>query len=116
MLEPNMRAVGNNLLGFRKRAGLTQAELAEAAGVADRTYADIERGSVIMRVSTLLRICGALHITPNDILTRPDSGAGRLDPESLPEQLRRCSTHDRETALALLSVYLRSCKQEHDEE
>ena len=43
------------------RLGLTQMEVAEAAGLSDRTYADIERGTVNMQVETVLRICKALH-------------------------------------------------------
>lgn len=35
---------GNRLLAQRKALGLTQAEVAERAGLSDRTYADIERG------------------------------------------------------------------------
>ena len=63
--------IGNKLLQFRKKSGLTQAEVAEAAGLSDRTYADIERGTVNMKIETVLRICGALKITPN-----PHRGAG----------------------------------------
>ena len=48
--------IGNRLLAQRKALGLTQAEVAERAGLSDRTYADIERGSVNMRVETALRI------------------------------------------------------------
>ena len=59
--------IGNKLLQFRKKSGLTQAEVAEAAGLSDRTYADIERGTVNMKIETVLRICGALKITPNEI-------------------------------------------------
>lgn len=66
--------IGNKLLQFRKKSGLTQAEVAEAAGLSDRTYADIERGTVNMKIETVLRICGALKITPNEILTE-EAGA-----------------------------------------
>ena len=69
MLVFDSRAVGNKLLEIRKKRGLTQVELAEMAGLADRTYADIERGNANMRVETALRICEALQITPNEILT-----------------------------------------------
>ena len=61
--------IGNKLLAIRKRTGMTQAEVAEAAGLSDRTYADIERGTVNMRTETLLRICNVLRITPDEILT-----------------------------------------------
>ena len=42
MLVLDFHAVGNKLLSIRKRVGMTQAEVAEAAGLSDRTYADIE--------------------------------------------------------------------------
>lgn len=53
MLLSDFSAIGNKLLHIRKHAGLTQAEVAEAAGLSDRTYADIERGTANMRVATL---------------------------------------------------------------
>ena len=66
--------LGNRLLAIRRRQGLTQAGgIAEAAGLAHRTYADIERGTVNMRLETILRICQALHITPDEILTQEPS-------------------------------------------
>ena len=69
MLISDIHNIGNRLLAIRKRSGLTQAEMAEKAGISNRAYADIERGSVNMRLETLLRICNALHITPDEILT-----------------------------------------------
>ena len=41
MLLFDLRRIGNQLLAIRKRSGLTQADVAEAAGLSDRTYADI---------------------------------------------------------------------------
>ena len=69
LLVFSIRVIGNNLLAIRKKAGLTQSEVAEAADLSDRTYADIERGTVNMRIETILKICEALKITPDDILT-----------------------------------------------
>ena len=68
MLISDLYMIGNNLYKVRKTKGLTQAEVAEISDLSDRAYADIERGSVTMRIDTLLKICAALHITPNDIL------------------------------------------------
>ena len=65
MLLWDMQKIGNKLLAVRKKTGLTQVEVAEASGLSSRTYADIERGTVNMRVETTLRICEALHITPD---------------------------------------------------
>ena len=107
MLISDFHAIGNKLLTIRKRLGLTQAEVAELAGLSDRTYADIERGNVNMRIETILRICGVLHITPDEILTENQA---EMTPqqEELLAKLNACSPKDKETALRLLNVYLQS--------
>lgn len=107
MLIFDFAAIGNKLYSFRKRMGMTQAEVAEAAGLADRTYADIERGSVNMRIETILRICDVLHITPDEILTDNDVSVSEKQTELI-ERLNACSPKDKQTALDLLSVYLKS--------
>ena len=106
MLLVDLHMIGNKLLAIRKRSGLTQAEVAEAAGLSDRTYADIERGTVNMRLETLLRICDALHITPDEILTEDKNAP--IQPEQLMAKLALCNARDKETALRLLEVYLQS--------
>lgn len=107
MLLLDTREIGNKLLAIRKLTGMTQFEVAEAAGLSGRTYADIERGSVNMRVETILRICQALHITPDEILTAPEPQHSAQQ-EELIKRLNACSPQNRETALQLLSVYLKS--------
>ena len=107
MLLFDFRTIGNKLLTIRKRCGMTQAEVAEAAGLSDRTYADIERGTVNMRIETILRICNALHITPDAILTE-ERTSEELEQEALWARLNACKPKERATALQLLSVYLSS--------
>lgn len=107
MLLFDFHAIGNKLLAVRKRLGLTQSEVAEAAGLSDRTYADIERGSVNMRVETILRICRVLHVTPDEILTE-NCSPQLIDQVILWERLNACNPKDKETALRLLETYLRS--------
>lgn len=107
MLIFDLRTIGNKLLSIRKRMGMTQAEVAEAAGLSDRTYADIERGSVNMRTETILRICNVLHITPDEILTEESTSLAAKQAELI-ERLNTCNPKDKETALQLLSVYLTS--------
>ncbi len=107
MLVYDLHIIGNRLLGFRKRIGLTQAEVAEAAGLSDRTYADIERGTVNMRIETLLHICDVLHITPDEVLTQ-DVSPEIPQQDTLLSRLNACNPKDKETALQLLSVFLKS--------
>lgn len=95
--------IGNKLYYFRKKVGMTQAEVAESAGISDRTYADIERGTVNMRVETLLRICSVLKITPNDILLTEAE-----DPvEDLSKIIGDLSPNRRKTAIKILEAYIK---------
>lgn len=109
MLIFDFRTIGNKLLYIRKKAGLTQAEAAEKAGLSDRTYADIERGTVNMRIETILRICHALKITPDEILTE-EKDYDLFSQKELLEKLEGCTAKEKETAFKLLSVYLESLK------
>ena len=106
MLIFNLQHIGTKLLAIRKKTGFTQSEIAERAGIADRTYADIERGSVNMRIETLMKICQTLDITPDDILT--EHPAKPLSSEELAQRLQSCSQKDRQTALSLMDIYLHS--------
>lgn len=107
MLIIDTREIGNKLLVIRKRSGMTQMEVAEAAELSNRAYADIERGSSNMRVDTIIKICNALHITPDEILTSTTSEVTARQDE-LMKRLNACSPKDKETALQLLSVFLKS--------
>lgn len=107
MLIFDLQAVGEKLHSVRKRLGMTQAEVAEASGLSDRTYADIERGNVNMRIETVLKICKVFHITPDEILTVSEDRQTAQETE-LWERLNRCNSRDKETALQLLAVYLKS--------
>ena len=107
MLVFDLHMIGNKLLTIRKRMGLTQAEVAESAGLSDRTYAEIERGTVNMRIETILKICDVLHITPDEILTEENATIIAQETE-IWNRLNACNSKDKETALQLLEVYLKS--------
>ena len=109
MLISDLRAIGNKLFSGRKKLGLTQGEAAEAAGLSDRTYADIERGTVNMRLETILKICEAFQITPDAILTEEEHSLSTRQ-EELFEQLSHCTIKQKEAAMELLSVYLKSIR------
>lgn len=107
MLIFDFISIGNKMLTIRKKLGLTQSEVAEAANLSDRAYADIERGTVNMRTETMLKICDALRITP-DVLLTEDNPNLLIKQNELLEQLDKCTDNQKETALELLAIYLRS--------
>ena len=107
MLIQNLTAIGNNLYLMRKRLGMTQAEVAEASGLSERTYADIERGSANMRIISFLRICQTLGVTPDRILTEESEELCNRKETALTRLASR-SEKEQQTAMALLAVYLDS--------
>ena len=107
MLLFDFHTIGNKLLAIRKKMGMTQAEVAEGAGLSDRTYADIERGTVNMQIETVLRICQVLRITPDEVLTEEPEEKD-IRQEDLLQRLNNCSTKDKKTAMRLLEIYLYS--------
>lgn len=107
MLVFDLIQIGNKLYLFRKRCGMTQEEVAEAADLSYRTYSDIERGKVNMRITTLLKICTVLHVTPDEILTSSDDDI-TVNQQEVFDRMNACSPKDKKTALQLINVYLQS--------
>jgi len=56
------------LAAWRKAVGLTQAQLAEKAGVRGATISDIEQGRIDPRLSTLRALADALGVDLDDIV------------------------------------------------
>ncbi|MBO4982969.1 MAG: helix-turn-helix transcriptional regulator [Clostridia bacterium] len=106
MLIFDFALIGNRLYSIRKKTGMTQADVAEKAGISDRTYADIERGTVNMRVETLLRICNVLKITPNEILSNEKEQ--EITTENITELLNSISSKERKIVFKLLEAYLKN--------
>ncbi|HVY78864.1 MAG TPA: helix-turn-helix transcriptional regulator [Solirubrobacterales bacterium] len=59
---------GSNLVRCRKRLGISQEQLWFRAEVHKTSLSDLERGLIIPRIGTVLRIAGALGVTPNDLV------------------------------------------------
>ncbi len=54
---------GPKLKAIRALKGMTQADLAHAAGVSPVTVATFESGKSDLRTSTVLKLCDALGVT-----------------------------------------------------
>ena len=67
--------IGSNIALYRKRAGLTQAALAEKLNYSDKAVSKWERGESMPDVMTLVQLANQFDITVNDLL---------LDPNELP--------------------------------
>jgi len=57
-----------NLIGYRNRAGLTREGLGHRASVHSTTIELLESGRRAPKLDTLVRLAGALSITPGDLV------------------------------------------------
>ena len=55
-------ALGAALRAARKEAGLSQAQLAELAGVSERTLRDIEKGAASSALSAVIAVASTLGL------------------------------------------------------
>lgn len=83
--EAVLREIGHRLAAARLARNLTQAALAEDAGLSKRTLERLESGEVASRLSALVRVCRALDLIDRLEAFVPAAGAGPV------EQLRRAS-------------------------
>ena len=64
------------LQNARKTAGMSQSQLARAAGLSVRVLQDYERGARDIsgaKLATLLKLCNALHCELRDIIADPET-------------------------------------------
>ncbi len=64
------------LQNARKTAGMSQSQLARAAGISVRVLQDYERGARDIsgaKLATLLKLCNALHCELRDIIADPET-------------------------------------------
>ncbi len=86
--------IGANIAAYRKRDGLTQANLAEKLNYSDKAVSKWERGESVPDVLTLMQLAEQFGITVNDLV---------CDPNALPEhsdsKLEKAMTQVSEKAL-----------------
>jgi transcriptional regulator with XRE-family HTH domain len=81
---------GANLLRARKRLGLSQEATAFRASLHRTELGQLERGCRHPRIDTLVKLAGALGVTPNDLLAgiswqpAESQPGGFEDPEGAP--------------------------------
>lgn len=68
--------IGANIAAFRKRAGLTQAGLAEKLNYSDKAVSKWERGESMPDVLTLVQLAEQFDISVNDLVSDPNDLPG----------------------------------------
>ena len=62
------KKIAHNLTYYRKRAGLTQAELAEKINYSDKSISKWEQGNGVPDIYILMHLAQLYHVTVNDLI------------------------------------------------
>ena len=86
--------LGQRIRIVRRKAHLTQDELAEQAGISTSFLGHIERGSRIASLDTLVALCNALKTTPQYLLAASleDDLADHMPADFTPQQRSKLSS------------------------
>lgn len=68
MVDKKSLEIGKRIKNYRLKAGLSQAGLAEIAGIQPNTLARLERGEHRISNTTIEKLAKALNVTATDIL------------------------------------------------
>ena len=95
LMKVDYIGLGRRIRARRKALGMTQERLAELSGLCDTYVGQIERAIRIPSLSTLVAICYALEISPNELMcdSLPE---GRFASADTPLKLRQvpCVLHN----------------------
>ena len=70
--EKLKKQIGANIAAYRKRQGMTQAELAEKLNYSDKAVSKWERGDSVPDVLTLMQLADLFDVTVNELVADPD--------------------------------------------
>jgi transcriptional regulator with XRE-family HTH domain len=109
--------IGTAARAAREKMGLTQAQVAERIQLTSLVYSRLERGKMLPSVPSLVRLCAALHLSPEEALgfsPRPGrsgkKGAKGADEETLQRLLyiaRRLEAGQLDALLGVATAMLR---------
>lgn len=90
--EAILRELGGRLAAARLARNLTQAALADEAGVSKRTVERLESGEVAARLSGLVRVCRVLGLIDRLDALVPTPGPGPVEQLELAGRRRKRAT------------------------
>ncbi len=76
MPDPEYLVLGRALAALRRRAGLTQAQVADAVGISNTFVSQVERGHRGLSWRTLNRVLGVYRATLRDLVDEIERGGG----------------------------------------
>lgn len=103
MKDPALAQIGARMRQLRTSLRLTQAEVAEAAGIEPSFYGQLERGTNTPSVKTLMAVAEALHVAAADLLPSPNHPIGQRYTSVIEGMLSKLPDRDQRLVVGMVS-------------
>ena len=98
--------IGKRLAGLRKSKKITQEKLSEMTNLANNYISNIENNRSIPSLETLVKLCDALEVTPNDILLGASTNSNLYMNDELQDKLNQCTPKEKRLIEGFISLLL----------
>ena len=98
--------VGKRIAKIRHEKKLTQENLAEKAGITNNYLSNIERNRSIPSLETLMSICTALSVTPNEILIGTDDTQTNYLTRDICNLIEKCTPYERKIIISIIDILI----------
>ena len=98
--------IGKRLAAIRKERKLTQEKLAELTDLANNYISNIENNRSIPSLETLVKLCNALEITPNDLLLGAATTSQNYLTNELCEKINTCTPKEKRLIDGFISLLI----------
>lgn len=98
--------IGKRLAEVRKSQKITQEKLAEKTDLANNYISNIENSRSIPSLETLVKLCDALGVTPNDILLGASLTSNQYMADELQEKISQCTPKEKRLICGFVSLLL----------
>ena len=104
-------AVGKRISLIRKNRGMTQEQLAEKAELSNIYISHIENSRSIPSLETLMKLCSALDITPDEVLLGTKQDMENYLQSDIQKKLILCTPKERRMVSRFIDLLLEELEE-----
>ena len=107
----NYAAVGEKIRGFRRRNGISQAELSELVGCCPTYISHIDRGKKTMSMETMVSLANALQVSADELLVDSLEHTPVAFHHAFAPVVADCSAYERQFLLRVIAEIKRALRE-----
>lgn len=112
-MKIDYQLIGIRIAALRRERRWTQAQLAERSDLSNNYLSNIENNHSIPSLETLMKICLALEVTPDQLLLGAMSQEKAYLDSELSSLFSQCTPQDKRCILRLVKIFVEERNNKH---